>query len=247
MVKKRKQYFNLKRTLLLKKLVAFLLIITFAAACGESIPHETDMRTIQLEFFDAKTQSKPLRMDIPFAYLPKDWRHTAKHKPQPYQVQPSNVVKLKAIFPELTPHPQKFYQTGKTKQGLYIRIMQGDFTDKVFTRTLASYKKKYRLRDTDFHGLHRYEIECFKQKCSGDQYYYLILESDSLNKKIFGKCNKPELKHGDGCAFSSEYRGKVFNYIFRRTELPKWREIDAHVHTLLDSFVVEEHDQEQSK
>ena len=128
-------------SLLLKKISAVLLIITFAAACGESIPHETDMRTIQLEFVDEKTQSKPLRMDIPFAYLPKFWRHIAKNKPQPHRIVPNSEVKLKAIFPELTPHPQKFYRTGKTKQGLYIRIMPGDSTYNAFTRTLALYKK----------------------------------------------------------------------------------------------------------
>ena len=129
------------RSVLLKKISAVLLISTFAAACGESIPHETDMRTIQLEFVDEKTQSKPLRMDIPFAYLPKFWRHIAKNKPQPYRVVPNSEVKLKAIFPELTPHPQKFYRTGKTKQGLYIRINTSDATHKGFARTLASYKK----------------------------------------------------------------------------------------------------------
>ena len=113
--------------MILKKISAVLLINTFATACGESIPYETDMRTIQLEFVDEKTQSKPLRMDIPFAYLPKDWRHTAKHKPQPHKVVPNSEVKLKAIFPELAPHPQKFYRTGKTKQDLYVSIKQRDF------------------------------------------------------------------------------------------------------------------------
>ena len=150
MVKKRKQYLNLKRILLLKKLVAFLLIIAFAAACGESIPHETDMRTIQLEFYDEKTQSKPLRMDIPFAYLKKYWRHIAKNKPQPHRVKSASPVEIKTIFPELTPHPQKFYQTGKTKQGLYIDVWQRNLTSETFTRTLKSYKKNIVYRTLTF-------------------------------------------------------------------------------------------------
>ena len=230
------------RSVLLKKISAVLLINTFAAACGESIPHETDMRTIQLEFVDEKTQSKPLRMDIPFAYLPKFWRHIAKNKPQPHRIVPNSEVKLKAIFPELTPHPQKFYRTGKTKQGLYIRIKERDFTDKVFARTLASYKRKFRQTDTDFHGLHRYEVICFEQKCSEDQNFYLASGPDFVGNKIIAKCNKLELNPGGGCSFGTEFRGKKISYIFRGIELPRWREIDAHVHTLLDSFVVEEDD-----
>ena len=95
MVKKRKQYFNLKRILLLKKLIAFLLIITFAAACGEGIPHETDMRTMQLEFVDQTTQSKPLRMDIPFAYLRKPWRLIAKKSHSHLSLQMEKKLKLK--------------------------------------------------------------------------------------------------------------------------------------------------------
>ena len=68
-----------------------------------------------------------------------------------------------------------------------------------------------------------------------------------MGNKIIAKCNKLELNPGGGCAFGTEFRGKKISYIFRGTELSRWREIDAHVHRLLESFVVDDHDQEQSK
>ena len=83
---------------------------------------------------------------------------------------------------------------------------------------------------------------CFEQKCSNDHKFFLISESGLVGKKIIGRCHKPELNPGGGCLFVSAYRGKRISYIFRTSELPRWREIDAHVHTLLDSFVVEEDD-----
>ena len=240
MVKKRKQYFNLKRTLLLKKLVAFLLIITFAAACGEGIPHETDMRTIQLEFVDQTTQSKPLRMDIPFAYLRQPWwRLIAKKKPQPFIITDGKQIEIKTIFPELTPHPQSFGVTGKYKQGLFISVIGADALDKYYQESLARYKKKYALISTNFFGFNRYELPCASSRCIGDDRDYISSGLELEDHKIIGRCYKPDRNPGGGCVFSTSFRGKSISYTFRRTELERWREIDAHVRRLLESFFVE--------
>ena len=239
MVKKRKQYFNLKRTLLLKKLVAFLLIITFAAACGEGIPHETDMRTMQLEFVDQTTQSKPLRMDIPFAYLRKPWRLIAKKKPQPFIITDGKKIEIKTIFPELTPHPKSFGVTGKFKQGLFISVRGNDRLEENYEEALERQRREYVLKSTNFFEFNRYELPCSKSRCIGDDRDYISSGPELEDHKIIGRCYKLDRNPGGACVFSTSFRGKSIGYLFRRTELARWREIDAHVRRLLESFIVE--------
>ena len=214
MVKKRKQYFNLKRTLLLKKLVAFLLIITFAAACGEGIPHETDMRTIQLEFVDQTTQSKPLRMDIPFAYLRKPWRLIAKKKPQPFIITDGKQIEIKTIFPELTPHPQSFGVTGKYKQGLFISVIGVDALDKYYQKSLAIFKKKYALTSTNFFGFNRYELACYRSRCIGDDRDYISSGPELEDHKIIGNCYKLDRSPGGDAFFRPPLGVKALVILF---------------------------------
>ena len=233
------------RSLLLKKISAVLLISTFAAACGESIPHETDMPPIQFKFHHKNSQSKPLRMDIPFAYLRKPWKLIAKKKTQPISILRGKEIQIKTVFPELTPHPQSFGKTGKYKQGLFIFVYGNDSSDseKSYERNLKLYKENYQLKSTEFFGFHQYETPCSESRCTGEDFDYLISRPESIGKKIiYGRCYKLERNSGGGCRFKTSYMGKGVRYVFRRSQLHKWREIDAHVRQLLDSFLVEEHD-----
>ena len=86
-----------------------------------------------------------------------------KKKPQPIEIKRNRELEIKTIFPELTPHPESFGVTGKSKQGLYIHVYGIDYTLESFERTLKSYKKEYKLVSENYFGLHQYDVFCLKK------------------------------------------------------------------------------------
>ena len=250
---KNKYHFKSRLAFFVERKSIFLLMFLMVSACGDKsnqeskaekkyIPHEQDMRLLQLEFYDNIKQSKPLRMNIPLAFFQKHWARSAIQKPQPVQITRGRVVRIKTIFPELTPHPQSFGKTGKFSQGLFIYMQSGDasadYSDDWYEKGLGFYGKKYQFKSADFFGFHQYEIDCPESRCTGDDFDYLISGPEFVGTKTFGRCYKPEKNSGGGCSFFTSYNGKGLEYIFRRTQLPIWREIDAYVRQLLDSFLV---------
>ena len=117
------------------------------------------------------------------------------------------------------------------------------------SESFAGSRSKYELISPDHYGLERYrEYSCYNEvsrtgtadteHCLDTfREHYLPSADDKATVSIICNVEPMALKSpGFGCQAYGEFSGRAVNYIFRLSEIPRWREFNDGVHALLKRF-----------
>jgi hypothetical protein len=191
-------------------------------------------------------------MEIPRAYI-KDiqGRHPDRFR----------FIELETGFPDFTPRPAlpstraeqgtREYDVWKQAwaTGLYIELYRGPASEP--EAKLRWWDLKRRLYGDEFStdfglraitwqtcGYRAQDVKREHYECGTRTEYYLTKDSFG-GQKINFICTPIERNPIGGCEATAAFRDRYVKYIFRRTELERWREIHSGLTKFLESLVIE--------
>lgn len=216
-------------------------------------PKTSDMTPVSLQLV-GQSKREPLKLQVPKAYLSniQDWKGGEQ-----------SAVSIETGLPDLAPRRAVFRigqqsseeelasQMRALNNGLRISLYGGVAAPGTKERIYLSSINEYVKLDKKLHGLEQFRRQhCTENDDAGTQKssssrecryvgkILLFTVNDDDETWIRLRCGLVELWPVDGCTATTLYRGRLVNYIFRASELGRWREFDRAVRTLLDGFVV---------
>ncbi len=211
-----------------------------------------DMTPVEIELVDERS-GESLHFRIPKAYLTNKSNWVGgKH----------GRIKIETGLPELKPRPGNIWvrrddpdydrKIGFFRNGLFINL-DGRRPDPQYEKNVIKrYKHDYKIQPSLVHDLNYYKyIICSdierkqgkpvkaEMRCREHTDEYFITPPESSLPWVAMTCTKLEVNSGGGCIVSSRYRDRKLEYIFRTSQLHRWREFDTAARKLLDQFLIE--------
>jgi len=139
---------------------------------------------------------------------------------------------------------------GEGNNHLYVNLVSVRQGPQGPIKTYEHVRRQYRLVSRDVYGLQQYRRACtttqtkpdgslaqLEEECPALRSDQFIGSSTELDRWIHLDCVRAEDNPAGGCLARIAHRGWVVQFVFRRTELPRWREFDEAVRRLFDGFV----------